>query len=324
MNQLNRIYHDNFLNNNLPDKSVNLIIADPPYFEVKGDFDFVWASFQDYLIDVEKWFVEFKRILKENGTLLYYGDSKKIAYSQIIGDKYFGLLSNVTIHIYDRQTNKIRIEDARSFINTTERMLMYSNDVYNLPLCIYSIRDYIRSEIIKSKGKIIFKEINQALGAATTGGGIASACLSLNKTEPAMITKEMYSKLRIYLNENINQEYDFLNQEYDVLKHEYDNLRRPFNPIEEYKMDVLKFSQEGHITGKYDHDTVKPEKMTRYFIQTCSNIGDLVFVPFAGSGTECAMSISEGRNFIGYDILKKNVDMSNERVKKITDSPKLF
>ena len=25
-----------FLNNNLPDKCANLIIADPPYFEVKG------------------------------------------------------------------------------------------------------------------------------------------------------------------------------------------------------------------------------------------------------------------------------------------------
>ena len=38
------VIHRDFLNNNLPDKCANLIIADPPYFEVKGAFDFVWNS----------------------------------------------------------------------------------------------------------------------------------------------------------------------------------------------------------------------------------------------------------------------------------------
>jgi DNA modification methylase len=41
---INTVIHSDFLNNNLPDKCANLIIADPPYFEVKGDFDFVWNS----------------------------------------------------------------------------------------------------------------------------------------------------------------------------------------------------------------------------------------------------------------------------------------
>ena len=38
----NFVYCDNWLNNNLPDKIGNLIIADSPYFGVKGDFDFIW------------------------------------------------------------------------------------------------------------------------------------------------------------------------------------------------------------------------------------------------------------------------------------------
>ncbi len=52
--ELGKIYCDDFLNNGLPDKSVQLIIADPPYFEVRGDFDFIWDSFDAYLKDVEK------------------------------------------------------------------------------------------------------------------------------------------------------------------------------------------------------------------------------------------------------------------------------
>jgi DNA modification methylase len=58
--EVNKIYHNDWMNNQLPDKSVQLIIADPPYFEVKGSFDFVWKSFDDYLKDVEKWAIECK------------------------------------------------------------------------------------------------------------------------------------------------------------------------------------------------------------------------------------------------------------------------
>jgi len=89
-------------------------------------------------------------------------------------------------------------------------------------------------------------------------------------------------------------------------------------------MDVLRVSQEGHITGKYDHDTVKPEKLTRILITTCSRENDLVVVPFAGSGTECAMSAKEKRPFIGYEITEKHAKMSQERANKILKEPTLF
>ena len=77
-------------------------------------------------------------------------------------------------------------------------------------------------------------------------------------------------------------------------------------------------------TGNFDHDTIKPEKLTRILINTCSRKNDLVVVPFAGSGTEMAMSIKEGRKAIGYDIEKKYVDMSNARIKTFKDAPTLF
>jgi hypothetical protein len=189
--ELNKIYHDDWMNNQLPDKSVQLIIADPPYFETKGDFDFIWKSFDDYLKDVERWAIECKRLLSENGTLYWFGGSKKIAYTQIIFDKYFGLVNNLVWEKAeaDGLFGSTGSEQLRSYPNSTERLLMYSNDVYNLTQCVYSIRDYIRSEIERARGKIIFKEVNEALGTATNGGGVASACLSLDKAEPAMFTK---------------------------------------------------------------------------------------------------------------------------------------
>ena len=311
----NKVHNINFLQNNLPDKCADLIIADPPYFEVKGKFDFIWNSFDDYLKDVEKWAVECKRILKDNGTLFWYGDAKKIAYSQIIIDKYFDLLNSIVWENTNPHKQQLKFsEGLRSFAPLTERCLMYSNEKYNLTKCVFHIRDYIRKEIIKAKEKIVFKDINNAFGTATNGGGVASACLSLSKSEPAMITKEMYLKLQFFCK-------PFLRKEYEDLRKEYEDLRRPFNNFLNLG-DVWRFPNFETNTNK--HETIKPEKLTRVLIQTCSKKGQTLVVPFAGSGTECAMGIKEGLDIYGFDIEPKYCEMANKRIEKELKTPTLF
>lgn len=315
MEGINKVHHMNWLDNNLPDKCAKLLICDPPYFEVKGDFDFIWKSFDDYLDDVEKWATECKRVLADNGTLLWYGDAKNIAYAQIIFDKHFNLLNSIVWENTNDHKQQIRFnEDLRTFAPLTERILMYSNEQYNLTQCVFHIRDYIRAEIIKAKGKIVLKQVNEALGTATNGGGVASACISLDKTEPTMLTKEMYEKLQKWC-------YPELRKEYEELRKEYEELRRPFNNAL-HLGDVIRLPN--HETSKYDHDTIKPEKLTRILINTCSRPNDLVVVPFSGSGTECAMSAELSRPFIGYDIEHKHVNTSNKRCSIILNQLKLF
>jgi len=312
---VNRVYHLDFLDNNLPDKCANLIIADPPYYKVKGEFDFVWKTFDDYLKDVEKWAIECKRILADNGTLFWYGSAKNIAYAQMIFDKHFNLLNSIVWENTNDHKQQIRFNnDLRTFAPLTERLLMYSNETFNLTQTVTFIRDYIRGEIIKAKGKIVLKEVNQALGTATNGGGVASDVLSLDKTEPTMITKEMYEKLQDWCK-------PYLTKEYEELRKEYEELRRPFNNEWHYG-DVIRLPN--YETSKYEHDTIKPEKLTRILINTCSKKDDLVVVPFAGSGTECAMAVKEQRRCIGYDIKKEYTEMSNKRIQVIELAPTLF
>ena len=299
---INKVHLGDWTTNQLEDKSVQLIIADPPYFEVKGEFDFVWNSFDDYLKDVEKWAIECKRVLADNGTLFWFGDAKKIAYTQIIFDKYFNLLNNIVWENTNDHKQQIRYNnDLRSFAPCTERILMYEINY------IESNRNYIREEIIKSKGEIILKQVNEALGTATNGGGVASACLSLDKTQPTMITKEMYIKLQKWCS--------------PYLRKEYEELRRPFNNSL-HLGDVIRLPN--YETNKFKHDTIKPEKLTRILLQTCSRKGDLVLVPFAGSGTECAMAAKEGREFLGFDIEPKYVEMANARCSEHLKQTSLF
>ena len=319
---INIVHLGDWTTNQLEDKSVQLIIADPPYFEVKGEFDFVWNSFDDYLKDVENWAIECKRVLADNGTLFWYGDAKKIAYAQIIFDKYFNLLNNIVWENTNQsKQSMVNVSGYRSFPPLTERILMYSNDKYNLTKCVYHIRDYIREEIIKSKGKIILKQVNEALETATNGGGVASACLSLDKTEPTMITKEMYIKLKKWCEPYLRKEYEDLRKEYEDLRKEYEELRRPFNNSL-HLGDVIRLPN--YETNKFKHDTIKPEKLTRILLQTCSRKGDLVLVPFAGSGTECAMAAKEGRKFIGFDIEPKYGETANARCSEHLKQTSLF
>jgi DNA modification methylase len=327
---MNIVHHKNFLDNNLEDGCSQLIIADPPYFEVKGEFDFIWPNMAAYLDDVRKWAQECHRLLSPNGTLIWYGKADRIAYSQVIIDEVFGCLP-ISCPVWEKldcQTKK-GLADYRIPAPVTESMIIYDKDTYNLTECVNHIRDYIREEITKSKGKIVFKEVNEALGTATNGGGVASACLSLDKTEPAMITEEMYRKLQKWLNPQpettkwLKKEYTFLRSEYEVLRLEYENKRRYFNNHLRLT-DVFKFGQETVVSAKYDHETQKPEKLSRALITMCSRPGDLVLVPFAGSGTECAMAAKEGRNFIGFELDEKHVKTANNRVSVHLSKPQLF
>lgn len=51
----------------LPDRSVDLVIADPPYYRMKGDFDFVFQTVAEYLEWCLAWAGECHRILKPTG-----------------------------------------------------------------------------------------------------------------------------------------------------------------------------------------------------------------------------------------------------------------
>jgi len=313
---INKVFNEDCLETmkRIEDKSVNLIIADFPYFEVKGEFDFIWKDFNEFLEWVDICAKEFKRILADNGSLYVYGHAKKIAYKQIVFDKYFNLENVIKWLKTDCQT-RVGYENFNSYPPVTEHILFYSNEIVNIEgVCVNNARDYIRNEILRAKGKIIFKEVNKALGTATNGGGIASATLSLDKKNPTMMTKEHYNLLRIWLNGS---------KEYEYLRKEYEDLRRPFN--NKYRVDdVIALSQDVHITGTYKHPTQKTPRLSKILIETSSKENDLVYIPFGGSGTELEQCHLLNRKYIGSELEKKYCEIIEDRIKNAKGEVGLF
>ena len=326
MIEQNKIYNADCLEiaRQLPDGCVNLLIADPPYFEVKGAFDFVWPNFEAYLSDVEKWAAEFSRILSPTGTLFWYGHALKIAYAQVIFDRHLTLLNSLVWEKTECQTKRADPEQSRRFAPVTERILMYSKEkdttglssIMDNPDCFQSIKAYMRAQrkmVMQAKGFTKQSEFDEWINEITETRSIASRHYFAD-SQFCIATPEIWAKM---------QATGFFQREYEDLRREYEDLRRPFNN-ETILTDVLKFSQETHITRNYEHDTKKPETMTRSLILTCSRKNDLIFVPFAGSGTECAMAAREGRRFIGCEIDPKHHKTASDRTEKAVQVQTLF
>lgn len=283
------------------EEQADLICIDPPYNIGKDS----WDKIQDYEAWMGKIFLECQRTLKDNGSFYWFhnqipvvarlmgwidGNTEFIFRKFIVWNKYFKETKNIGFYI-----KHLAVEASRNYETMAEYCLFYTfQDQTGLSKiqghCVYPIRDYLRKEILRAKGKIVFKEINQILGTADNGGGIASACLSENKMVPAVITKEHYIKLREWLNKK-EKEYKYLRKEYKYLRKEYEELRYTFNNqrvtgdfrfyLQDWNNSVWNYSAASQI----GHLTPKPVRLIENILKHSSNEGDLCVDYFGGSGT---------------------------------------
>jgi site-specific DNA-methyltransferase (adenine-specific) len=79
------------------------------------------------------------------------------------------------------------------------------------------------------------------------------------------------------------------------------------------KINVWEYSIGGGETG--NHPAPFPNQLANDHIISWSNIDDLVYDPFMGSGTTAKMSILNNRNWIGSEISKDYCDIIESRVK---------
>ena len=58
----------------IENESIDLIIADPPYFKVIGEkWDYLWRTEEDYLEWSKKWIAEASRVLRKGGSFYLFG-----------------------------------------------------------------------------------------------------------------------------------------------------------------------------------------------------------------------------------------------------------
>ncbi|MDD2625945.1 MAG: site-specific DNA-methyltransferase [Candidatus Methanomethylophilus sp.] len=331
MLDVNQIYCGDCLDimRDMPDKCVDLVLTDPPYYRVmtqdyagnKYEWDNSWESFEEYLTFIDECFIEFKRILKNNGSLYCFADDKIAAYIQVIGDKYFHLENNIVWF----KPNNMPIKgwsDFRSYAPATERILFYScevektglQEIYEDKSCFADIKQYMRAErdkIIEACGFKTLEAFNDYINAVSETSSVVSRHYFAD-SQWVFPTRDIYKKL---------QTTGFFQREYEELRQEYEELRRPFAPKENYT-DVW----EMPITSgkeRLGHPTQKPIKLIERIINTSSRDGMIVFDPFLGSGTTAHACINTGRRFIGIEKDPDYFKIAQDRINKAKNQDRL-
>jgi len=68
-----------------------------------------------------------------------------------------------------------------------------------------------------------------------------------------------------------------------------------------------------------DYATQKPEEIIRRCVMSTTEKGDLVADFFVGSGTTCAVSLKNRRDYFGCDISNKSITTTRRRLQKIQE-----
>jgi len=89
-------------------------------------------------------------------------------------------------------------------------------------------------------------------------------------------------------------------------------------------MEVSKKSRSKETDEKIEHMTIKPVCLISHLIKLLTKEGQTVLDPFLGSGSHGVAAIECKRNFIGFEIEKKYFDIAEKRLNQAKETKTLF
>lgn len=283
---------------NYSDNFFDLTIADPPYWKVVSEkWDYQWRTEEDYIEWSKKWFNEVYRTLRYGGTFYLFGYFRMLAllipHLQDIG---FSLRQQIIINkgmkaVAGRATKKYKM-----FPNVTESILFLIKD--NIP--------YSRNLLKKQQKKLglTSKQINEALGVKSNGGGMWSIYTGKNVCEQ-FPTEDLWRKLQSIL--DFNLPYEKISQTYNTEM----GITDVWDDIDFYK-------------EKRYHPTQKPLKLIERLVNTSSNVGDKVLDPFGGSGSTLIVCKNTKRIPTIIELDESYINRIKERINDIESQPNLL
>ena len=344
--ELNKIYNMDCLEyiKTLPDNCIDLIIVDAPYFStnIEEVGDNQWQKEKDYIDWVVKNFKEHQRILKNNGSLYFFHNDINIMVeilykikketnfklkNQITWDKLETGNQDFLMPLY--KNSKLKRRYATSL---TEYIYYFTLDndetglkqVYDDEKCFIEIKEYLRNERNKvKKAGYTDRDLRNLCGVSLKGGGLL--CHYWGKKQWMLPIEKHYKSLQKtgYFQkpyEELRQEYEKLKEEYEILRQEYENNRYIFNQpylntpknIDQSRKTIRPYSTVWHYERNNEvyekHLTPKPVEMIKHILDVSSREGDLVFIPFAGSGSDIIACIEMNRNYLATEINKNYID----------------
>ena len=316
----------------MPDKSVDLVLTDPPYNIGKDKRWDKWKNKTDYISWCGQWLLECQRVLKDNGSFYFFhNDFLQVVELQNWINKNTNFVFKQFIiwnKRFDAVSNKgfldgfIQVESLRNYQQMAEYILYYTfqdetglttvmldtNNFSTLRQYFKELQEFIGLSIKGINEKVGSRRAEHAFYWKTTQWDLPTA-----ETYQALIDIFKIDKWRLFI------EYDFLRQEYESLRQEYESLRYTFNNQKKHH-SVWNYE----ISEKVNHPTPKPIKLLENILLHSSNENDVVLDCFMGSGSTGVACKNLNRNFIGIEKDDKYFQIAKDRIEKHQVQKEIF
>ncbi len=290
----NIIYNEDCISGmkaHVDDESIDLIVADPPYFKVVGEkWDYLWRTEEDYIEWSKEWIQEASRVLRKGGSFYLFGYFRMLSrLLPVLEECGLELRQQIILNKGMQAVSGRATKGYKIFPNVTESILFLYKD--SKPF----VKKFLKQRQIDLG--LTSKEINEALGVKSNGGGMWSIYTGKNVCKQ-LPTEELWHKLEKILDFEIP----------------YDKISQTFNAqigVTDVWDDINFYGEKGRF-----HPTQKPIKLIERLVLASSNQGDVVLDPFMGSGTTAAASQDNNRKYIGFEVDEKYYIKSLDRLRR--------
>lgn len=327
----------------LPDNCIDLITTDPPYFKVKPHgWDNQWQGDEDYLLWLDSFLIEFRRVLKPTGSLYMFCGHRLAADIEILVRNRFNVLNHIVWAKPSGRWNGCHKEDLRSYFPATERVLFaehypgpYRGKYDGYEQQCTDLKRHIMTPLID-----YFRNARESLGVSTAQISEATGkknmvshwfgasqwqlpseadylklqalfdCIAFEKNQPSELDRPRHQ---------LRESYQVLNRRYHELAEEFKSLRRRFTVSAAVPYtDVWTYKPVQFYPGK--HPCEKPAEMMSDIINASSKPGDLVADFFMGSGATVKAALLHGRRALGVELDPERFEFTKVEIRSLLDS----
>lgn len=293
----------------IPDNSISLILTDPPYHSTQkkniyGDTFF--REDEEYLEWMKSYSLEWKRILKPNGSIFCFCSSAMASKLEAIFSSDFNILSQIVwtkpnAPGFDGWKQKMKKESLRQWYAHTERIIFMEPAIHgNLNRSYFG--DYLK-KARKHLGMSTY-ELTESVGAygkVNHGGAVSNWEAGRN-----VPSREQYLKIckAFYANGRTEPMPD------------YEDIIRPFNVNKNMEFtDVWTFENIRPYRGK--HPAEKPVELLEHAIVSTTYEDDIVLDCFAGSGSTAVAALKNNRRSVSIEIEEQWVEQIERLLTKL-------
>lgn len=284
----------------LPDHCVSLILTDPPYHATKKQNIYGDTHFEEdrhYLEWMGQYATEWRRVLRQNGSLFCFCDSSMAARLEVLFSKTFNVLSHVVWTKpndpgFDGWKGKMKKEALRQWYAHSERII-FAEPALEGNLFRSPFADFLRE--MRKKANLSQHELTAMIGAygkVNHGGAVSN--WEAGRNTPS---RDQYEKICTAILSTGKVE--------DMPP--YEDVIRIFTTdgTKEFT-DIWNFPSVRPYKGK--HPAEKPLSMLEHAIESTTFPGDVVLDCFAGSGSTALAALNLGRRSVSMEIDPKWVE----------------